>query len=41
MNTNVIPLPQLSEIDKQYLLLEKQRKEILEQRKLLEEKKNG
>jgi len=41
MNTNVIPLPQLSEMDKQYLLLEKQRKEILEQRKLLEEKKNG
>ena len=41
MNTNVIPLPQLSEIDKQYLLLEKQRKEILEQRKLIEEKKNG
>jgi hypothetical protein len=39
MNTNVIPLPQLSEIDKQYLLLEKQRKEILEQRKLIDERK--
>ena len=41
MNTNVIPLPQLSEMDKQYLLLEKQHKEILEQRKLIKEKKNG
>jgi len=40
MNTNVIPLPQLSEMDKQYLLLEKQRKEILEQRKLVEDKFN-
>lgn len=39
MNTNVIPLPQLSEVDKQYLLLEKQRKEILEQRKLIDERK--
>jgi hypothetical protein len=39
MNTNVIPLPQLSEMDKQYLLLEKQRKEILEQRKLIDERK--
>ena len=41
MNTNVIPLPQLSELDKQYIALEKQQQLIREQAKLIEEKQNG
>jgi len=38
---NVIPIPQLSELDKQFITLEKQQKEIREQAKLIEEKQNG
>jgi|TARA_R110000824_G_scaffold9855_1_gene43620 hypothetical protein len=41
MNTNVIPLPQLSEIDKQFIALERQQKEIREQAKLIQEKLNN
>ena len=40
MNNNVIPLPQLSEIDKQFIALERQQQQIQEQRKLIEEKLN-
>ncbi len=38
---NVIPIPQLSELDKQFIALEKQRELIREQSKLIEEKRNG
>jgi len=38
---NVIPIPQLSELDKQFIALEKQQQEIREQAKLIEEKRNG
>ena len=38
---NVIPIPQLSELDKQFIVLEKQQQEIREQAKLIEEKRNG
>jgi len=38
---NVIPIPQLSELDKQFITLEKQQQEIREQAKLIEEKRNG
>jgi len=40
MNTNVIPLPQLSELDKQYIALEKQQQLIREQAKLIAENKD-
>ena len=36
MTSNVIPLPQLSEIDKQFIILEKQQQLIREQAKLIE-----
>ena len=35
MNKNVIKFPQLSEVDKQFIELEKQNKEIASQRKLI------
>ena len=35
MNKNVIKFPQLSEVDKQFIELEKQNKEIISQRKLI------
>ena len=38
---NVIPIPQLSELDKQFLALEKQQQLIREQARLIEEKTNG
>ena len=37
-NDNVIPLPQLSEIDKQFLKIEKQREEIEKQKKEIDAK---
>jgi len=37
---NVIPIPQLSEVDKQYITLEKQQELIREQSKLIAEKQN-
>ena len=40
-NTNVIKIPQLSGIDKQFIALEKQQHEIREQAKLIAEKQNG
>ena len=40
-NTNVIKIPQLSVIDKQFIALEKQQQEIREQAKLIAEKQNG
>jgi len=40
MNTNVILLPQLSELDKQYIALEKQQQLIREQAKLIAENKD-
>jgi len=38
---NVIPIPQLSELDKQFIALEKQQEQIKEQAKLISEKSNG
>lgn len=38
---NVISIPQLSELDKQFITLEKQRELIREQAKLIKEKRNG
>jgi len=38
---NVIPIPQLSELDKQFIALEKQQEQIREQAKLISEKSNG
>jgi len=38
---NVIPIPQLSELDRQFITLEKQQELIREQAKLIEEKTNG
>jgi len=38
---NVIPIPQLSELDKQFIALEKQQELIREQAKLIAEKNNG
>ena len=38
---NVIPIPQLSELDKQFIALEKQQEQIREQAKLIAEKQNG
>jgi len=38
---NVIPIPQLSELDKQFIVLEKQQELIREQAKLIAEKQNG
>ena len=38
---NVIPIPQLSELDKQFIALEKQQEQIREQAKLIAEKNNG
>jgi len=35
MDKNVIKFPQLSEVDKQFIELEKQNKEIASQRKLI------
>ena len=35
MNKNVIKFPQLSEVDKQFIELEKQNKKIASQRKLI------
>jgi len=40
-NTNVIKIPQLSVIDKQFIALEKQQQLIREQARLIEEKTNG
>ena len=40
-NTNVIKMPQLSNLDRQYITLEKQQELIREQAKLIEEKQNG
>jgi len=40
MTSNVIPLPQLSELDKQYIALEKQQQLIREQAKLIAENKD-
>tara|TARA_R100000908_G_scaffold54892_1_gene30161 strand:+ start:430 stop:576 length:147 start_codon:yes stop_codon:yes gene_type:complete len=37
---NVILIPQLSELDKQFIALEKQQQEIREQSKLIAEKSN-
>ena len=37
---NVIPIPQLSELDKQFITLEKQQEQIREQAKLIAEKSN-
>ena len=39
-NTNVIKMPQLSEADRQFNILEKQQELIREQSKLIEEKQN-
>jgi len=39
--SNVVKMPQLSEIDKQYVALEKQQELIREQSKLISEKSNG
>jgi len=39
--SNVVPLPQASEVDKQFITLEKQQELIREQAKLIEEKTNG
>lgn len=39
--SNVIRFPELSDIDKQYIVLEKQQEEIREQSKLIVENKNG
>jgi hypothetical protein len=36
---NVIPIPQLSEIDKQFIALEKQQELIREQKRLIDERK--
>jgi len=38
---NVITIPQLSELDKQFIALEKQQEQIREQAKLIAEKNNG
>jgi len=38
---NVVQLPELSELDKQFLILEKQQEQIREQAKLIAEKTNG
>ncbi len=38
---NVIPLPQLSELDKQFIALEKQQQLIQKQTKLISEKNNN
>jgi len=38
---NVIPIPQLCELDKQFIALEKQQEQIREQAKLIEERSNG
>jgi len=35
---NVILIPQLSELDKQFITLEKQQKEIREQKRLIDER---
>jgi len=41
-NANVvIKMPQLSDLDKQYITLERQQELIREQAKLIEEKQNG
>jgi hypothetical protein len=40
-NNNVIKMPQLSEADRQFIILEKQQELIREQAKLIEEKQNG
>tara|TARA_Y100000746_G_scaffold18434_1_gene14397 strand:- start:405 stop:539 length:135 start_codon:yes stop_codon:yes gene_type:complete len=40
-SNNVVKMPQLSELDKQFITLEKQRELIREQAKLIEEKRNG
>jgi len=39
--SNVVQLPELSELDKQFLILEKQQEQIREQSKLIAEKTNG
>jgi len=36
---NVIPIPQLSEVDKQYITIEKQQEIIREQKRLIDERK--
>jgi len=38
---NVIPIPQLSELDKQFIALEKQQELIREQAKFIAERSNG
>jgi len=40
-NNNVIKMPQLSETDRQFIVLEKQQELIREQAKLIAEKQNG
>tara|TARA_E500000318_G_scaffold29804_1_gene29686 strand:- start:623 stop:757 length:135 start_codon:yes stop_codon:yes gene_type:complete len=40
-NNNVIKMPQLSDLDRQFIALEKQQELIREQAKLIEEKQNG
>tara|TARA_B100001093_G_scaffold27305_1_gene23944 strand:- start:2843 stop:2971 length:129 start_codon:yes stop_codon:yes gene_type:complete len=39
--SNIVQLPELSELDKQFLILEKQQEQIREQAKLIAEKSNG
>jgi hypothetical protein len=39
--SNVVSIPQLSELDKQFIALEKQQEQIREQAKLIAEKNNG
>ena len=41
MTSNVIPLPQLYELDKQFIALEKQQQLVQEQAKLISEKNNN
>tara|TARA_R100001369_G_scaffold3885_2_gene11823 strand:+ start:158 stop:286 length:129 start_codon:yes stop_codon:yes gene_type:complete len=38
---NVVKLPELSELDKQFLVLEKQQQQIQKQTKLIKEKNYG
>jgi len=40
-SNNVVKMPQLSDLDRQFIILEKQQELIREQAKLIEEKQNG
>jgi hypothetical protein len=40
-SNNVVKMPQLSDLDRQFITLEKQQELIREQAKLIEEKTNG